>query len=114
MLNVNVERCGAHRINDRDMKIAVIPSDDSRTVLLPKIDLSLTDHLDAPSPAKTCRSSVDSAWVLIYHASITAETLLQSAAEGTGPTPSIMRPTAGFRRASSGLPAKIISPRSMT
>jgi hypothetical protein len=49
VLDVNVERCGAHRIDDRDMEIAVIPPDDSGTVLLPKIDLPLTDHLDAPS-----------------------------------------------------------------
>src|SRR5262249_15807456 len=44
--------CGAHRIDDCDMEIAVIPPDDSGTVFLPKIDLPLTDHLDSPSPRR--------------------------------------------------------------
>src|SRR4051812_39610616 len=50
---------------------------------------------------------------LIYHTSITARRGIQSA-DGAGRVPSITRATAEFRRASSGLPAKIISPRSMT
>src|SRR6476660_1944404 len=50
---------------------------------------------------------------LIYHTSITARRPVQSA-DGAGRVPSITRATAEFRRAASGLPAKIISPRSMT
>jgi hypothetical protein len=52
------------------MEIAVIPPDDSGTVLLPKIDLPLTDHLDAP-PAKIAGDRGQLRGFLIYHTSIT-------------------------------------------
>src|SRR5215475_1558099 len=115
VLDVDVERRGAHRIDDCDMKIAVIPPDDSGSVFLPKIDLALPDHLAAPSPRRRPGSSVISGWrCLIYHSSITLQPEVQSPAEDKGARPSMMRPTAEFCWASSGLPAKIISPRSIT
>src|SRR5215467_9468069 len=44
VLHIDVERRCAHRVDDGNMKIAVVPTDDTRAVLLSKIDLPLTDH----------------------------------------------------------------------
>jgi hypothetical protein len=44
VLDIHVERRGAHRIDDGDVEIAIIPPNDAGTVFLPKIDLPLTDH----------------------------------------------------------------------
>src|SRR5262249_5924456 len=44
VLDINVERRRAHRIDDHDVKIAVVPADDARAVFLPEIDLPLGDH----------------------------------------------------------------------
>src|SRR5262245_239639 len=50
VFNVNVERCRAHRVDEDDMEITVVPPDDPGTVLFAKIDLPLTDHPASPWP----------------------------------------------------------------
>ncbi len=44
VLDVDVERRRAHRVDDGDVEIAVVPPDDAGPVLLPELDLPLTDH----------------------------------------------------------------------
>ena len=53
VLDVDVERCRAHRIDEDDVEVAVVPPDDSGAVLLAKIDLPLTDHPASPWPARS-------------------------------------------------------------
>ena len=48
VLEVDVERRRAHGVDDHDVEIAVIPSEDAGAVFLPKIDLPLTDHCCSP------------------------------------------------------------------
>jgi hypothetical protein len=43
--DIHVERRGAHGVDDRDMKITIVPTNDAGAVFLPKIDLPLTDHV---------------------------------------------------------------------
>jgi hypothetical protein len=44
VLDIYVERCRAHRVDDGDMEIAIVPPDDAGTVFLSKINLPLADH----------------------------------------------------------------------
>jgi hypothetical protein len=53
MFDVDVERCAAHRVNEDDVEIAVVPPDDSGAVFLAKIDLPLTDHPASPRPTRS-------------------------------------------------------------
>src|SRR5262249_50990441 len=48
VLDVDIERCRAHRVDEDDVEIAVVPPDDSGAVLFAKIDLPLTDHSASP------------------------------------------------------------------
>ena len=43
--DVNIERRAAHRVDDQDMDIAVIPADDPRAVFLAKRFLPFGDHV---------------------------------------------------------------------
>ena len=42
VLDVDVEGRRAHRVDDDDVEIAVVPADDARAVFLAEIDLPLT------------------------------------------------------------------------
>ena len=44
MRDINIECRGAHRVDDHDMNIAVIPAEDARAIFLTEADLPLADH----------------------------------------------------------------------
>src|SRR6516162_4481957 len=113
VLDVDVERRRAHGVDDRDVKVTVVPSHDARPVLLPEIDLALADHGRSSSRR---RGRGDLGGCLIYHTSITPGSPVQpdSPRPAAGGVPPIMRATAGSCAAASGLPAKMTSPRSIT
>src|SRR5262249_29465749 len=69
VFDVHKEDGRAHSVNKDDWEIAVVPPNDSGAVLLPKIDLPLTDHPASPWPAEGH---------LIYHTCITASHAVQS------------------------------------
>src|SRR5579872_6523239 len=48
MLDVNVERGGAHGVNDQHMDITVVPAEDAGAIFPAKFDLPLADHLLLP------------------------------------------------------------------
>src|SRR5215471_20818684 len=50
VLDVYVERRRTHGVDQHDVEIAIVPSDNARAVFLAEIDLPLTDHPRSPRP----------------------------------------------------------------
>jgi hypothetical protein len=48
VVEIDVEGRGAHRVDEDDVEIAIVPADDPRPVLLTELDLPLTDHDHLP------------------------------------------------------------------
>src|SRR4029079_19500759 len=77
VLDIDVERRRTHRVDDHDVKIAIIPAQDAGPIFLPKCDLALRYHWRLQSG--NCWGSGPPVSVqapasrLIYHTCITAE-----------------------------------------
>ena len=44
VLDVDVERGGAHRVDDGNVEVAVVPADDARAIFVAEFDLPLANH----------------------------------------------------------------------
>ncbi len=49
--DVDVEHRRPHRVDQRDVKVAVVPADDAGAVFVAEVDLALRDHRDPPCAA---------------------------------------------------------------
>src|SRR5215469_8800203 len=74
MLNVDIESCRTHRVDNQNMHITVVPTDDARAIFLPECLLAFADHVMLrPKPLQgpvspRCHCILTS---LIYYKSIT-------------------------------------------